>query len=116
MQALSQLGLVAHRYLVDIQVSSSTLHVCNGYKVLSALGNNYTPLGNGEFAGIDNIQEESDPFPRGLNLWIAAVNSAQLYEPLSENLFNKTVTVYDAFLDPSNFTVVGTPETVFQGK
>lgn len=116
MQALSQLGLIAFRQFADIQVSSSTLHVCNGYKYLYTLGNTYTPIGNGQLAGIDTIKEESDAFAQDVTLWCAAVNSSQLYEPVNGSLFNNQVTIYDSFLDPNTFTPTNTPQLVWQGR
>ena len=54
-------------------------------------------------------------FPRGVRMWLSAVNSSMLAEPLSENLFNKDVILYRAFLDDT-FTCVSTPEQMFRGK
>lgn len=113
-QWLSEQALVAHRTLVDIGVTSTTLYGCSGAQFLFTMGNTYTPFGS--LGGIDSIQEESDPFPRGIKLWCKAVNSSDLYEPLREDMFNRSVIVYDAFIDPLTFTIVHTPEPVFSGK
>lgn len=112
-QAMAAMALVAHRTLVDVGVTSSTLYVCDGYHCLFALGNTYTPVGH--FGGIDAIQEESDPFPRWIKLWLSAVGSANIFEPVSEGLFNKPVKVYDAFISPDTFSAVHTPQTIFAG-
>lgn len=115
-EALSQGSIVAHRYLVNLGVTSSTFYACTGYKYLYAMGNTYTPFGTGEIAGIDTIQEESDPFPRDVVLWVSAINSEQLYEPMREDMFNRPVEIYDSWLDPTLLTVVHTPQHIWSGK
>lgn len=101
------------RTLVDVGVTSGTLYVCNGYRYLYALGNTYTPVG--VLGGIEPIQEESDAFPRGLKMWLAAVDSSQLYEPLREDMFNRPVKVWEVFLDPEDFSMPNTPELRWSG-
>lgn len=113
-QAYSERDIFAFRQLVDVGVTSSTIYACNGYRYLYAMGNTYTPVG--VLGGIEPIQEESDPFPRGLKLWLAAVNSSQLYEPLREDMFNRPVKVWEVFLDPETFALSNTPELRWQGK
>lgn len=113
-QAMSQTALVAHRTLADVEVTSSTLYVCDGYHYIYAMGNTYSPVGH--YGGVDTIQEESDPFPRGVKMWLSAVGSANLYEAVSENLFNKNVKIYDAFVSPDTFAAVHTPQPLFSGK
>lgn len=113
-QAYSERETFALRQLVDIGVTSGTIYACNGYRFLYTMGNTYTPVG--VLGGIEPIQEESDPFPRGLKLWLAAVNTQQLYEPLREDMFNRPVKVWEAFLDPETFALSNTPELRWQGK
>jgi hypothetical protein len=113
-QAYSERDAFALRQLVDVGVTSSTIYACSGYRYLFAMGNTYTPVG--VLGGLEPIQEESDPFPRGLKLWLAAVNSSQLYEPLREDMFNRTVKVWEAFLDPDTFALSNTPELRWQGR
>jgi hypothetical protein len=113
-QAYSERDTFAFRQLVDLGVTSGTIYACNGYRYLFAMGNTYTPVG--VLGGIEPIQEESDPFPRGLKLWLAAINSSQLYEPLREDMFNRPVKVWEAFLDPDTFALSNTPELRWQGK
>lgn len=113
-QALSEADTLALRQLVDLGVTSGTIYACNGYQYLYAMGNTYTPVG--VLGGIEPIQEESDPFPRGLRMWLAAINSSQLYEPLREDMFNRPVKVWEAFLDPETFALSNTPELRWQGK
>lgn len=113
-QAYSERDTFALRQLVDVGVTSGTIYACSGYRYLYAMGNTYTPVG--VLGGIEPIQEESDPFPRGLKLWLAAINSSQLYEPLREDMFNRDVRVYEAFLDPDTFALSNTPELRWKGK
>jgi len=113
-QSYSESDRFALRQFVDVGVTSGTIYACNGYRYLYAMGNTYTPVG--VLGGLEPIQEESDPFPRGLKLWLAAVNSSQLYEPLREDMFNRTVKVWEAFLDPDTFALSNTPELRWQGR
>lgn len=113
-QYLSTKEVVAFRWLVDVGVTSSTLYACTGNRYLSAMGNTYTPVGR--LGGIDPIQEESDPFPRDLRLWMAALNSSDLYEPLRESMFGRTVKVWRSFLNDDTFTISHTPELAYEGK
>lgn len=111
--SLSSQNVVALRQLADIGVTSGTVYACNGYRYLFTMGNTYSPVGM--LGGIEPIQEESDPFPRGLKMWLAAINSSQLYEPLREQMFNRPVKVYEVFLEPETFALTNTPELRWQG-
>ncbi len=113
-QALSEQETVLFRQLADVGVTSGTIYACSGYRYLYTMGNTYTPVG--VLGGIEPIQEESDPFPRGVKLWLSAINSSQLYEPLREDMFNRPVKVWEAFLDPETFALSNTPELRWQGK
>jgi hypothetical protein len=113
-QAYSEASAVAFRQLVDIGVTSGTIYGCSGYRYLFAMGNTYTPVG--VLGGIEPIQEESDPFPRGIKMWLAAVTSSQVYEPLREDMFNRPVKLWEVFLDPDTFALTNTPELRWQGK
>lgn len=113
-QAYAERDTVAFRQLVDIGVTSSTLYACTGYRYLFAMGNTYTPVG--VLGGVEPIQEESDPFPRGIKMWLAAVDSSDLYEPLREDMFNRPVKLWEVFLDPDTFALSNTPELRWQGK
>lgn len=112
-QSLSAQDVVAFRQLADIGTTSGTLYACNGYRYLFAFGNTYTPVG--ALGGIEPIQEESDPFPRGLKMWLAAVNSSEIYEPLRSDMANRPVKVYEVFLDPNDFSMPNTPELRWAG-
>lgn len=111
-QSASAAPQLKFRVLVDFQVTSSTLHCCTGVNQINWAGTIYSPVGN--LGGMEQVTEAGDLFPRAIRLWLAAVTSAQLYEPLSENLFNKKVKLYRAFLNDGN-TLVATPEVMFTG-
>jgi hypothetical protein len=112
-QAYSERDTLAFRQLADIGVTSGTIYACTGYRYLFAMGNTYTPVGI--LGGVEPIQEESDPFPRGLKLWLAAIDSSQLYEPLREDMFNRPVRLWEVFLDPDTFELTNTPELRWSG-
>lgn len=104
---------LAYRQLVDIGVTSGTVYACTGGQYIYALGNTYSPVG--PLGGIDPIQEESDPFPRSVRMWLSAVDSSTLYEPLREDMFGRTVVVRHAYLNPELLTLVATPEVLWEG-
>lgn len=112
-QSLAARDVIAFRQLVDVGITSGTVYACSGYRYLFALGNTYSPVGM--LGGIEPIQEESDPFPRGLKMWLAAVNSSEMYEPLRSDMFNRPVKVWETFLDPDTFALVNTPELAWAG-
>jgi hypothetical protein len=112
-QSLGERELLAFRQLVDIGVTSGTLYACTGKQYLFARGNTYTPVAG--LGGIEPIKEESDPFPREIRLWMRAVNSSDLYEPMREDMFNRPVRVYETLLNPDTLTVAHTPELRWQG-
>lgn len=111
---LSERDVFAFRQLVDVGVTSGFVYACSGYQYLNVLNNTYTPVG--VLGGVEPVQEESDPFPRGLRIWLAAVNSAQFYHALQEDMFNRDVRYYELFLNPDTFAVEAPPELRWSGK
>lgn len=103
---------VRFRLLAEIAVTSSTLYCATGDKFIYSGSNTYSPVG--PLGGISPIKESADGQPRGCTLWLRAVSSVDLREPLSEAIFNKSVRLYRAFLSDS-YTVVGTPQLGFSG-
>lgn len=104
--------IVSYRVLASVTMTSTTALLCTGMQPVSWAANTYSPIGM--LGGTEAVQEDSTPFPRAVRMWLSAVGSAQLYEPLTENLFNKPVKLYRAFLDDRN-TLVSTPELMFSG-
>lgn len=104
---------LAYRQLIDLGITSSTLYACTGGQYIYALGNTYSPVG--PLGGIDAIQEESDPYPRSVRMWLSAVDSSTMFAPLQEDMFGRTVVVRHAYLDPERWTLVATPETLWEG-
>jgi len=100
------------RLLAEVAVTSSTLYACTGDKFIFSGSNTYSPIGI--LGGISPIKESADGRPRGCTLWLRAVSSTDLREPLSEALFNKTVRLFRTFLSDS-YTIVGTPQLGFSG-
>lgn len=115
MEALSQLDQIMPRVLVDVEVSFGTyVYACDGVRPLYALGNTYTPVG--PFGGVDNMREDSDPYPSTLRLWLSAVGSSSVYASGAEAMFNNDVRVYRTFLDTATEAQVSTPELLWKGK
>lgn len=110
----SSAPLFAYRQMLELGVTSSTLYFITGNQFIFALGNTYTPVGG--LGGIDPIQEESDPFPRTVRMWLSAVNSSNLFEPLREDMFGRSVVIRHGYLDPEQFTLVSTPEVLWKGQ
>lgn len=100
------------RLLAEIDVTSSTMYCVTGDQFIYSGSNTYSPVGG--LGGISPIKESADGRPRGCTLWLRAVSSVDLREPLSEALFNKRVRLYRTFLSDS-YTIVGTPQLGFTG-
>lgn len=98
--------------LAQVSLSASVLYACTGNRFLFDGVNTYSPVGG--LGGVDPVIEEPTLFPRSVKLWISAVGSANLYEPMNENLFNKTVKLYRAALDGS-LNIIGTPQLCLHG-
>jgi hypothetical protein len=98
--------------LVKVALNSSTLYASTGMRFVFDGVNTWSPVGG--LGGLEAIREDTTTKSRGLRLWLAAINSSQLYEPFTEALFNKEVRVYRATLSGSN-TCVGTPQQAFRG-
>jgi hypothetical protein len=92
--------------------TGAILYTCTGGRYLNDGVNTYTPVGH--LGGVEAVVEESTLFPRAVKLWLSAVGSANLYEPLTENLFNKSVRLFRASLS-SSLSIVGTPQQCFRG-
>lgn len=105
---------LAYRVLVDMGVTSGTLYACTGNQYVYVNANTYSPVGL--LGGIDPIKEESDSFPRTVRLWLSAVGSSNLFEPLRESMFNRPVSVRRCFLDPQTFTPVASAELMWSGR
>lgn len=109
----AQLDTVQYRWLVEVDsLSTGMTRACTGYQFVTFNGNTYSPVGN--LGGAEKIQEDADVFPRAVRLWFAAVNTTQIQDVLSENMFNRPVRIYRTFLTDS-FTNVATPEQLLQG-
>ena len=98
--------------LCKLALNSSTLYACTGNRFVTDGTNTYTPVGG--FGGVGDIQEDANPKSRTLRVWVSALNSAALYEPFTEALFNKDIRLYRAAVSGSN-TCVGTPQQIYRG-
>jgi hypothetical protein len=105
--------LIKYSMLVQMGLSGGgTLYACTGNRFLFDGANSYSPVGH--LGGVEPVIEESTLFPRAVKLWLSAVGSANLAEPMTENLFNKPVRMFRALLSDS-MTIVGTPQQCFYG-
>lgn len=103
---------IRYAMLAQIGISAGTMYCCTGNRWLYDGVNTYTPVGG--LGGVDPVIEEATLFPRSVKLWLSAVGSANLAEPMNENLFNKPVRLYRATLTGS-MTIVGTPQQCLRG-
>lgn len=111
--SIAQLDTVQYRWLVEVDsLSTGMTRACTGYQFIVSNGNTYAPVGN--LGGAEKIQEDADVFPRAVRLWFAAVNTVQIQDVLSENMFNRPVRIYRTFLTDA-FAIVSTPEELFRG-
>lgn len=112
--SISQLPQVQFRMLCEVDsLSTGMTRACTGYNFIVFNGNTYSPVGH--LGGAEKIQEDADIYPRAVRLWFSAVNTSQIPDVLSENLFNRPVRIYRTFMTDS-FTNVATPEMVFSGR
>lgn len=110
----SQLATVQYRVLCEVDsLSTGITRACTGYNFIVFNGNTYSPIGN--LGGVEKIQEDADIYPRAVRMWFCAVNTAQIQDVLTENLFNRPVRLYRTFMTDS-FTNVATPEMIFFGR
>jgi hypothetical protein len=109
----SQLPQVQYQMLCEVySTSGGTVRTCTGDKFLYAAPSTYTPVG--PLGGAEAINEGSDVFARAVRIWFAAINSSQIADVLSENMYSKPVKLYRCFVTDS-YTVVGTPQLAFYG-
>lgn len=111
--SVAQLPTVQYRWLCEVDsLSTGMTRACTGYQFVTFNGNTYSPVGN--LGGVEKIQEDADVFPRAVRLWFSAVNTSQIQDVLSENMFNRPVRIYRTFLTDS-YTNVATPQELFRG-
>ena len=112
-QSASTEETVQFRLFADVTFTTTMIRACTGVTPIVWGVNTYSAIG--AFGGLDKVQEDAEPFPRAVRLWMSAVGSAQMTEPLTEQLFNKPVKLYRGFLDTAKGTLVSTPELMFSG-
>ena len=109
----SQLPGQRARMLMSVQsMTYGSFYACTGDRFIYTMGNTYSPVGH--LGGISKIQEDSDPFPRGVRAWVSLTNSDMMRSALEEKLYRKKVTVHRLLLSDS-YTVQGTPQIAFKG-
>jgi hypothetical protein len=109
----TQLYQQRYRTLVEVfSFTGGTVRACTGGNFVIVGANTYSPVGN--FASVENVQEDAGVFPRAVRMRISLLNSAAMYEVLNETMFQKPVKIYRASLTDS-YTVAGTPQLAFHG-
>lgn len=103
---------IRYAMLAQIGISSGTMYCCTGNRWLFDGVHTYTPVG--ALGGVEPVVEEATLFPRAVKLWLSAVGSANLAEPMNEQLFNKPVRLFRTTLSES-MTIVGTPQQCLRG-
>lgn len=105
---------IAYRQLVDVTVNSGvTLYLATGNQFIFTLGNTYSPVGG--LGGIEPIEEEAEPQPNTVRLWLSAVDSASLFAPLQEDMFGRSVVIRHCYLNPNDWSAIHTPDTLWTG-
>lgn len=98
------------RLLARVTFTSTTMRLHTGVGTLTVGATHYDGIGN--FGGIDRIAE-ADGRPAGVKMWLSAVHSASLSEAITESLFNKSVSIYRAWMRDG--AVVNTPQLWYKG-
>lgn len=101
-----------HRVFAHIATASETLYLQTG--IGRTLVNTITYIGVGQLGGIEKIRDDADNFSPGLKLWLSASSSSLLQAVIEEQMFNRNVLLYRAYLQ--NGTLVNTPELWFRGR
>ena len=105
---------IAYRQLVDVTVNSGvTLYLATGNQFIYTLGNTYGPVGG--LGGIEPIEEETEPQPSTVRLWLSAVDSASLFAPLQEDMFGRAVVIRHCYLNPNDWSPITTPDILWTG-
>jgi hypothetical protein len=100
--------------LADVILDSGTIRAFNGAGYLMVGANTYT--GVGDLGRVSTIREDINRFPRGVTIQLASVTSSSLLsEAIGETMFNRQVTLYRCWYNPSSLSIVNTPERWFKG-
>lgn len=108
--AKNQICLLA---FVELALPSGTLYLHTGYGTITSGGHDY--LGMGSIGSIDPIREEADPFPRTVKMTLSGIDSTLVTAAMSEQMFNRSVTLKRGFLDITAGTLVAPIETLWHG-
>jgi len=91
----------------------TTVYLTNGFHDISYSGNSYEA--GGHFLGITQIKESSDVRVGNIKVTLSGVNQAYVSIVLSQNIIEKEVLIYRAYLDSSN-AIIGDPLLNHKGK
>ena len=98
---------------VSLDFSSGFVRAHDGMGTITFGGYDY--LGIGRFGGIEPVTEEVNLIARPLRLTLSGIDTTLLNSALTEVYQNRACVVYVGFVTEDN-ALVGTPETVWEGK
>ena len=90
----------------------STVYLTSGFHDISYSGNSYEA--GGHFLGISNIKESANVRVGTIKLTLSAVNQTYVSIVLSQDIINRQVLIYRAFLDTAN-AIIGDPLLTYDG-
>ncbi len=90
----------------------STVYLTSGFHDITYSSNSYEA--GGHFLGISNIRESANVRVGTIKLTLSAVNQTYVSIVLSQDIINRQVIIYRAFLDTSN-AVIGDPLLTYDG-
>lgn len=98
---------------VDLEYDSGTIRFCNAPIDITFASNTY--LGLGEFGGIERVMEATAIEPRSMKLTLSGLDAALITDTLTEDYFNRTVRLYQGWLD-EDYVLIADPEEVWSGR
>ena len=108
-------GNIAPVHLIDLNFSSPQyLTDCSFNLTSSISGTSRTYTASGHILNIGNAQEGSKPIKNSFNLTLSGVDQSFVSIALNENIINKTIQIYRAFLNSSN-AIISDPFLLFDG-
>lgn len=100
--------------LADVVLDSGTVRAFNGAGYLMVGANTYA--GVGDLGNVSPIREDTNRFSTGVTITLASVASSSLLtEAIGETMFNREVSLYRCWYNPSSLAIVNTPECWFKG-
>ena len=100
--------------LLSIGTPSGTVYYTDASHDVVYDGNTYQALG--DFIGVGEVEEEAEIIISKVNLTFSALSAENVSRFAQSGIVNKSVEVRLAFIDPTNFQIIGDPILTFKGK